>query len=464
MPAQFKRELARDIVLLTFGLAIAGCGSPPKVDHLIDSPANGTRTQIVNARGPLSQKEAKALLAKAAKNRQESDLLRTHLLIEQEIAETPLVSGNRIKVLRDGDQTFGAMFSLIKAARHHIHLEYFIFEDVKYRGMVLSDLLIAKRKEGVTINIIYDGVGSITTPQAFFDHLKAAGVQIVEFNPISLEHASSINHRDHRKILLVDGDQAVVGGVNLSTSYESSSLRRSAGLTGDKSQYWRDTDILVQGPAVAELQKLFLQHWRQQKGPQLKDTRFFPEPRNRGDEILRVIGSAPEKELPRYYVTLLSAIRNAEKNIYLSSAYFVPTKDEKQDLIEAAKRGVDVNLFVPGISDSQASISVQRSHYDDLLEAGIKVYESRNEILHAKTVTIDDVWSVIGTSNLDHRSALLNAEVDIVVIGRSTSHELKMMFEDDIKDAHRISLEEWRCRSLLERIKDWSARFWEGML
>jgi cardiolipin synthase len=161
---------------------------------------------------------------------------------------------------------------------------------------------------------------------------------------------------------------------------------------------------------------------------------------------------------------LLSAIRNAEKDIYLSSAYFVPTPDEKQELIDAARRGVDVNIFVPEISDSRASMSVQRSHYDDLLAAGIKIYESRKEVLHAKTVTIDNVWSVIGTSNFDFRSAAHNAEVDIVVIGRQTSQELRAMFEDDIKDAHRITLEEWRHRSPLERIKDWSARFWEGML
>ena len=132
--------------------------------------------------------------------------------------------------------------------------------------------------------------------------------------------------------------------------------------------------------------------------------------------------------------------------------------------LAAAKRGVDVHIFVPGISDAKMAIGVQRSHYGDMLEAGIKIYESRHEVLHAKTIAIDGVWSVIGTSNFDHRSALLNAEVDVVVIGLETARELKAMFDDDIKDATPITLAEWRKRPIWQRIKDHMARFWEGML
>lgn len=446
-------------------LLLAACASIPKVDGIIDKkPSIETPIRLIDAHGPISHMESKARLAKMASNASDSDLLRDHLLIEQEVAETPLITGNNVRLLRDGEQTFDAIFTLMKKAKHHIYLEYYIFEDVRHKDQTLGDMLIEKRRQGVEVNVIYDSFGSITTPPEFFERLRKAGVQIVEYHPINLAYATRINNRNHRKIIVTDGTQAIVGGVNLSSSYESSRLRRSAGIANTKPEHWRDTDVWIDGPAANELQNLFLEHWREHDGPEIKDPWPYPAQTNKGNEIVRIIGSAPMKELPRYYVTLLSAIRNSEKDIYLSSAYFVPTPDEKKELIDAARRGVEVNIFVPGISDSRASMSVQRSHYDDLLAAGIKIYESRHEVLHAKTVTIDNVWSVIGTSNFDFRSAVHNAEVDIVVIGRQTSQELRAMFEDDIKDAHRITLEEWRHRSPLERIKDWSARFWEGML
>jgi cardiolipin synthase len=458
----------RHLGLVVFTLCCllsASCASAPKVDGIINQrPSTETPIKLIDAHGPIPHSESKARLAKMASNANDSDLLRNHLLIEQEIAETPLIAGNNVRLLRDGEQTFDAVFAAIKGAKHHIYLEYYIFEDVKHKNDSLGDVLIKKRSEGVDINIIYDGFGSITTPAEFFERLRKAGIQVLEYHPINLVHVTKINNRDHRKILVVDGTQAIVGGVNLSATYESSRLRRSAGIANTKPEHWRDTDVLVKGPAANELQNLFIEHWKAQEGPELKDPWPYPSQTNKGHEIVRIIGSAPLNELPRYYVTLLSAIRNAEKSIYLSSAYFVPTEDEKKDLIAAAKRGVDVNIFVPGISDAKMAIGVQRSHYDDMLEAGIKIYESRHEVLHAKTIAIDGVWSVIGTSNFDHRSAMLNAEVDVVVIGLETARELKAMFDDDIKDATPITLAEWRKRPIWQRIKDHMSRFVEGML
>lgn len=460
-----SRRGSTSLLCLMAAWCLASCATPPKVDAIVNqTPDAGTPTRVVNARGPLTQAEGKALIARSARNHKEADLLQDHLLIEQEIAETPLVAGNDVHLLRDGEQTFNAMFSLIRQARQHIHLEYFIFEDVQHHGESLGDLLIAKRKAGVAIDVIYDGIGSITTPPAFFERLRSAGVQVVTFNPIDLAHAPDLNNRDHRKILIVDGESAIVGGINLSLSYESSRLRRSAGVATHRPEHWRDTDLLIRGPAVDQLQRLFIQHWAEQHGPALSEPGLFPDHTNRGKEIVRIIGSSPEDALPRYYVTLLSAIRNAEQSIYLSSAYFVPTEDEKKDLIAAARRGVAVSIFVPGVSDSPAAIRVQHSHYEDLLEAGVKIYESEHEVLHAKTISIDGVWSVIGSSNIDHRSALLNAEVDVVVIGVETARELRAMFEDDIRQATPIRLDVWKKRPLWERIRDRMARFWEGML
>lgn len=451
--------------LLSFCVLLAGCATVPNVDPVIEqSSKSAAPPTIVGAHGPLSRQDAKALLARMGGKTDDTDLLRTHLVIEQEVADTPLLAGNNVHLLRDGDHTFSAMFAAIKSAKHTINLEYFIFEDVKNDNLSLGDLLIAKRKEGVAINVIYDGFGSADTPKIFFDHLKEAGVHIVQFNPLNPLHAASFNHRDHRKILVVDGTTAIAGGVNLSVTYESSREQRSTNPAVNRGKPWRDTDMQIEGPAVADLQKLFLQHWAEQKGPAIKEADYFPKIAVKGNEVVRIIGSAPAKGIPRYYITLLSAIQNADKSIYLSSAFFVPTRQEKQDLIDAAKRGVDVRLLLPGTSSSASSIEVQHSHYEDLLEAGVKIYECQHEILHAKTVTVDGVWSVIGSSNFDHRSVLFNDEVDVVVLGQETSQELKAMFDDDVKAARQIDLAAWKKRPALQNLKDHAARFWEDML
>src|SRR4051812_29322597 len=155
-------------------------------------------------------------------------------------------------------------------------------------------------------------------------------------------------------------------------------------------------DLQIDGPVVVELQRLFLDHWTRQKGPPLVDAGFFPIIAAQGKEVVRIVGSTPDNLVPRYYVTVLSAIRNAEAKIWLVAAYFVPTHQEKEDLMDAARRGVDVRLFLPDDSDSALAIAVQHSHYADLLEAGVKIYESRDEVLHSKTMIVDGVWSVIG--------------------------------------------------------------------
>ncbi|HEY8119311.1 MAG TPA: phospholipase D-like domain-containing protein [Methylophilaceae bacterium] len=448
---------------LLVSLLLAGCASVPQVEP-VAGQAN-TSPQIIGARGPLSRQDTKALLARMGVKAEDADLLQTHLAIEREVAETPLVTGNDVRLLRNGDQTFAAMFAAIKSARHTINLEYYIFEDVKNGNLSLGDLLVAKRKGGVAINIIYDGYGSATTPKAFFDRLRDAGVQIVQFNPLNPLHAASFNHRDHRKILVIDGTTAIVGGVNLSVTYESAGIGHSVGPPANhQGSRWRDTDMQIEGLAVAELQKLFLQHWQEQNGPALKVAEYFPTLVAKGSEVLRIIGSAPARGTPRYYITMLSAIQNADRNIFLSSAFFVPTRQEKRDLIDAAKRGVDVRLLLPSVSSSASSIEVQHSHYEDLLEAGVKIYECQHEILHAKTVTVDGVWSVIGSSNFDHRSVLFNDEVDVVVVGRETAQELQAMFDDDIKSAKQITFAEWKKRPVLQDIKDHVSRFWEDML
>jgi cardiolipin synthase len=462
------RCVARGLLLALGVSALGGCASVPNVEPIINQSANtGAEPQLVGARGPLSAEQSKATLDKLRAQAPDSDILQRHLAIEDAVAESPLVVGNRTRILRDGSATFSAMFAAIRSARDHVNLESYIVEDVESDGERLGDLLLVKRGKGVQVNVIYDSYGSNATPAAFFDRLKAGGINIVDFNPVNplgVTAGSSPNDRDHRKILIVDGATAIVGGVNLSATYEVHSLAKSGAIKGKPADYWRDTDLQVDGPVVAQLQKLFLEHWSDQKGPPLNQANFFPSVPPKGDEVVRVLGSTPKDAVPRYYVTVLSAIRNAEQRIWMATAYFVPTQKEVEDLVAGARRGVDVRLLLPGQSDSDLAFTVGRSYYRQLLEGGVKISETRNEVLHSKVAIVDGVWTIIGSSNFDRRSVLFNDEVDSVVLGRETGQQIEAMFEDDFKRATAIELATWEDRPLPAKIKEILYATWQNQL
>jgi cardiolipin synthase len=443
----------RKLVVAAVCILVAGCATVPKVD---DTPP-AQAPHIVGARGPLTAQQSRALLDRLAAEPGDAGMLKRHSAIEEAVAETPLVAGNRTRLLIDGRETFAAMFAAIRGAKQSIDLEYYILEDIESDGSRLSDLLVAKRQQRVAVNLLYDSYGSKATPPDFFSRLRDAGVQIVEFNPLN---PVTFNFRDHRKILVVDGEKAIVGGINMSTSYQSSSgsapgsAPGSGGAGGKAAPYWRDTDLEIEGPVVAQLQALFFQHWEEQKGPPLERASYFPTVAPEGREVVRIVGSTPDKEVPRFYVTLLSAIRNAEKNVWLSAAYFVPTDQEEDDLSAAARRGIDVRLLLPGDSDSKMALAVGRSHYGNLLKAGVKIFEVQNEVLHSKTASIDGVWTAVGSSNFDPRSVVFNDEVDAIVLGSATADAFERMFQRDLAQARQVSLEEWRRRPLGQRLME----------
>ncbi|HEY1877519.1 MAG TPA: phospholipase D-like domain-containing protein, partial [Rhizomicrobium sp.] len=339
----------RKLIVAAVCLLLAGCAAVPKVN---DTPSPEL-PHIVGARGPLTAQQSRALLDRIAPEPGDAGILKRHTAIEEAVAETPLVAGNATRILIDGHETFAAMFDAIREAKNSINLEYYILEDVESDAVRLSDLLISKCQQGVAVNVIYDSFGSSATPPDFFHRLRDAGVQIVDYNPLN---PVTFNFRDHRKILVVDGRKAIVGGINLSTSYQT--LAGSGGTGGKAAPYWRDTDLEIEGPVVAQLQTLFFEHWDQQKGPALDRAQYSPASAPLGREVVRIVGSTPDKDVPHFYVTQLSAIRNAEKNVWLSTAYFVPTDQEEQDLIAAARRGIDVRLLLPSDSDSKMALAV----------------------------------------------------------------------------------------------------------
>ena len=460
-------SLAKLALILCLVL-LASCGSIPTMvpDMAIQS---SHPVQLEGAQGPLTTKQSKAILAKLKKNSEDTNIFDKHLALETEIVGSPLVVGNRVELLVDGPITYNAMFTAIDSAKDHINMETFIIEDDEI-GRKFAEVLTAKQRSGVQVNLIYDSVGSSSTPKVFFNPLIEAGGNVLEFNPINPLHARKgweFNRRDHRKLLIIDGQTAFVGGVNISSVYSSGSFGRrlsEKSITDIAKIPWRDTHLHMTGPVVSEFQKLFIATWNEQQGEPLAFKNYFPEQVNQGNDVVRAIGSSPEEPYSQMYVTLLSAINSAETQIFLTNAYFVPDPQLLAALKDAVSRGVDVRLLLPEKTDSVMVFYASRSYYDELLSANVKIYQKQDALLHAKTAVIDGVWSTIGSTNLDWRSFTNNQEINAVVLGQGFGEQMQALFEKDLESSRQIKLEDWRNRPVGVRIKERAARFWARFL
>lgn len=442
---------------------LAGCSSlPTMVPDMAMQPSRSV--QLDGAHGPLTVQQSKAVLARIKKNGAETNIFDKHLALEAEIVGSPLVVGNKVELLVDGPTTYRSMFAAIENARDHINMETYIIENDDI-GQKFAELLTRKQRNGVQVNLIYDSVGSISTPREFFTPLKESGVNVLEFNPINplvARKGWQVNQRDHRKLLIVDGQVAFVGGINISSVYSSGSFGKSK--PAKDTTPWRDTHLRIAGPVVSEFQKLFMATWREQKGTPLAPKKYFPQPTSQGNEVVRAIGSSPDEPYSQIYATLLSAINSAESQIFLTNAYFVPDPQLLAALKEAVQRGVDVRLLLPEKTDSALVFYASRSYYDELLSAGVKIYVRQDALLHAKTALIDGVWSTVGSTNLDWRSFLNNQEINAVMLGQDFGVQLQALFEKDMESSKLITLEAWRKRSIGARIKERAARLWARWL
>ncbi len=477
-------------------LALSACSSMPIMvpDMAMRSSKPPT---LENARGPLTAQQSKEILSRIKKDGVETSIFDKHLALISEVVGSPLVVGNKVDLLIDGTSTYAAMLNAIDQAKDHINLETYIIEDDEV-GHMFAERLMAKQRSGVQVNLIYDSVGCISTPKEFFTKLKESGINVLEFNPINptnVREGWNLNERDHRKLLIVDGKTAFLGGINISSVYSRGSSGSSGGSkskppkkveepekrekpntaisnpnstepkksTGDVVP-WRDTHLKVAGPVVGEFQKLFIAAWEQQKGDALAKKNYFPELKNQGNEVVSAIGSSPDEPYSQIYATLISAINSAETQVYLTNAYFVPDPQLLTTLKDAVARGVVVKLLLPEKTDSELVYFASRSYYDELLSAGVQIYEHKVAILHAKTALIDGVWSTVGSTNLDWRSFINNHEINAVILGQDFGDQMHRMFNEDLAVSQQITLEAWRKRSLLSRIKERAARLWARQL
>ncbi len=446
-------------LLLLSILSLSGCPPLPNVSEKIQgAPGRQESPQILSAKGLLSPKQSKALVERLQRSVDPTDILQRYIAVIESVSESPLTKGNKVTLLVDGPATYAAMFKAIRKATDHINLETFIMEDIianDETGLKLADLLLQKQAEGVQVNLLYDSAGSYSTPASFFQRLRDGGIQVAEFNPINPLKARGkwrLAKSDHRKILIVDGKVAFTGGVNISQVY-------SSGLSGrgehDKTQIpWRDTDVQIEGPAVAEFQKLFLDTWQRQKGAKLSERNYFPDLKEEGNTLVGVVGSSPGESNRITFILYVSAITFAEHSLHMTNAYFVPDHQTVDAITDAAKRGVDVKIILPGTSDSSLASYAGQYFYSELLKSGVKLYRRRNVLLHAKTLVIDGVWATVGSTNMDFWSFSSNDEVNAVILSHDFAMEMEKMFAADLAESDQIRWEEWEKRPLFSKVRE----------
>jgi cardiolipin synthase A/B len=446
-------------LLLSSILSLSGCAPLPNVSEIIqDAPVTPPSPQIFSAKGLLSPKQSKALIERLHRSVDPTDMLQRYIAVIESVSESPLTKGNKVTLLVDGPATYAAMFKAIRNATDHINLETFIMEDIiesDETGLRLADLLLQKQAEGIQVNLLYDSAGSYKTPASFFQRLREGGIRVTEFNPINPFKTRGkwrLAKSDHRKILIVDGKVAITGGVNISLVY-------SSGLSGrgehDKPQIpWRDTDVQIEGPAVAEFQKLFLDTWQRQKGATPSDRNYFPDSQKEGNTLVGVVGSSPGETNRITFILYVSAITFSEHSLHMTNAYFVPDRQTVEALTDAAKRGVDVKIILPGTSDSSLTQYAGEYFYSELLKSGVKLYRRQKVLLHAKTLVIDGIWSTVGSTNMDFWSFSTNDEVNAVILSPEFAIEMETMFARDLAASVQIRWEDWEKRPLLSRIRE----------
>ena len=439
-------------------VALSVCASCATQNPRVTLPPE---TPPIVARQRVLPEEATDPLLRAALDEYKNDAgVRELVDAVRRYSSAPLTTGNQVKVLVDGPQTYAAIEASMRAARRYIDLETFIYGDDDI-GRRFAALLAEKQREGVEVRVLYDSLGSMDTPRGFFDDLRKQGVDVREFrpmNPVKTPLIWTIQNRDHRKIVVVDGKTGFTGGINIDSTYLSASTSRPGPKRGLKDG-WRDTHVQIDGPAVAQLQRLFAESW-QEAGGAAEKADDSPAIQPAGKTLVTIVGNSSESDDRSLYGTFLAAFSCASHRLWITHAYFAPNEDLLNAMAEAAQRGVDVRLIVPSFTDSTVILNATQATFTRLLTSGVKIYELKDALLHAKSVVIDGAVTIVGSANLDMRSFLHNEEVNAIVIDRDVGQRMEQVFERDQKAARPVELERWQQRSLWQRFKEfWVSQF-----
>jgi cardiolipin synthase len=373
-------------------------------------------------------------------------------------SDSPLTANNDVKLLLNGEEKFPAVIEALKGARHHIHMEYYIFED-EVIGNQVAEILMQKAREGVQVRVIYDDFGSRSIRKKMVPALREAGVQAYPFFKVYfILLANRVNYRNHRKIIIVDGCIGFTGGINISDRYIN-------GGHNTWQRYWRDTHVMISGPGVYFLQYLFICDWNFCADEQLPITEdYFCTTPGKGKAMVQIAASGPDSDTPTIMFSLLQAIALAENEILITTPYFIPGENILDALNVAAISGVKVKILVPGKGDSAFVDAAARSYYAELLDSGVEVYLYKKGFVHAKTLVSDGQLSIIGTANMDHRSFELNFEVNSMIYDEAISQQLRNAFYNDLKYAERIDPERWNNRKIYRQLPERIARLVSPLL
>lgn len=366
----------------------------------------------------------------------------------------PVFSGNSVKLYTSGREKFDALFEDIRNARKHIHLEYYIIDKSKI-GYELQHLLIQKAKEGVEVRVIYDDIGSWKTPNHFFREMQDAGVQVHSFLKVLLPYLSpKFNYRNHRKIVVIDGEIGYTGGMNVADRY----------IDGGKFAFWQDCHVRIEGKAVYGLQTAFLIDWFFMNRTLLTSKYYFPDIEDHGNCLVQTATSSPDTDWEGIMQAMFSVLTRAKRYVYMQTPYFLPNESLLTALQTAALSGVDVRLMLPEVSDTPVISKGMRSYLAEIMEAGVKVYFYRNGFLHSKTMVADDIVSTVGSTNLDYRSFELDFEVNAFIYDKDFAIQMKENFGKDQENCRLIDLKEWLKRPRLVRWGESICRLFSPLL
>jgi cardiolipin synthase A/B len=371
--------------------------------------------------------------------------------------KSPLTRYNRVKLLLNGEEKFPELLKCLADAKHHIHMEYYIYEQDEI-GTAIIELLIKKAREGVQVRFIYDDFGSPTIKKKIETRMREAGIEIHPFQKVHFYLlANRINYRNHRKIVVIDGHTGFTGGINVSDRY----------INHKKGQlYWRDTHLRIDGPGVYYLQYLFLADWNFccSQNLQPEQLHFGQQVKQKEDTYIQVVGSGPDSIQPSVLFAVLQAIYLAKEEILITTPYFIPGDNVIDALRIAASSGLSVKLLVPGKSDSRLVNAASKANYASLLKAGVEIYFYEKGFVHAKTLVADSQLSMVGTANMDYRSFDLNFEVNAIIYDGPFAVKLRKVFFEDLKHAKKINALHWNKRPFYHQLAERIARLFSPAL
>jgi cardiolipin synthase len=362
----------------------------------------------------------------------------------EKIYGTPFTDGNNVTLLWKDKELFHNIFNRIKEAKELICLEFYIFRNDE-TGNELAEILKQKASEGVKVYILYDHFGSFVTSIKFWKDLKQSGIQIRASHPFKWTKPFHYVYRDHKKVIIIDGNKAFTGGLNIANEYRGYHRFK-------KKMGWRDTGIFLEGPISKTLLEIFKKSWEIWKGTPIHFNKNV-EPITDGLPVLPIFASSA-KGRRKMRKLIYDSISQSQKSIYLTTAYFTPSRRMLQILENAVSRGADVKLLLPGKSDISAAYYAGRAFFAKLLKAGVEIYNYQGEILHAKTFVFDEMWSIIGSANLDFQSLRRNDEGNVGIIDTNFGKQMKEIFYEDLKQSEKITLDKWLKRPFIEKVKE----------